>query len=179
MQEDKTISNPKTKSKPRPTERKQRSTPLTAKQEKIISLKKQNPNATGTEIAKLADADVSYTIEILQRYGLARETIEDYRKHKLDIITGLQHRLLSNISQADIEKEPVRNRIVAAGILHDKEMELTGGKREVQPMINIVQVKVERRDDDIVKISPDSVVNNTQTDSIMLQKNKPLEIITE
>jgi hypothetical protein len=147
--------------------------PLTPKQEKIISLKTQNPDATGTEIARLADADVSYTIEILQRYGLARETIADYRKHKIDILTGLQHRLLSNISQADIQKEPIRNRIVAAGILHDKEMELTGGKREVQPMINIVQVKVEQRpdQDQIVtlesnQLTSSTIVENTTTNDI-------------
>ena len=147
--------------KPKPGTKK-RSTPITPKQEKIIALKTQNPDATTTEIARQAEADISYTAEILQRYGLASNKIADYRKHKLDIITGLQHRLLSGISQADIEKEPVRNRIVAAGILHDKEQEMTGGSRDIKPMVIINQISVDRPVDksDIITVENVTVSNS-------------------
>lgn len=138
---------------------------LTPKQEKILTLKTQNPNATGTEIAKLANADVSYTIEILERYGLTSKKIDDYKANRADIWAGLQHRLLSSINQADIEKATIQQRIVSAGIAHDKELELTGNKRDVTPMviinkINIGKVEGKREDSQIIDI--ESVVNNTQ-----------------
>lgn len=98
-----------------------RKKPPTQKQADIIHLKKQNPRATATAIAKLAGADISYTIQVMQRYGLIAQNVNDYKQHRADILAGLQSRLIESITQADIQKAPVGSRVLAAAQLYDKE----------------------------------------------------------
>lgn len=166
--------------------KKPRTRKITPKQEAILAAKSQNPNATGTEIAKQCGTDISYTIEVLQRFGLTKQSIQDYKDHKTDILTGLQARILSTISQADIEKASLHQRIIATGILHDKEQDMRGNNREVQPMVVINQISV-RSDKmpvegisgqgQIIDVIP--VSNNAQCPEIESLKNKPLDIIRE
>lgn len=110
-------NKPLTKSKPRTKTYK----PPTPRQEKILTLQSQHPNASGREIARLANTDHTYTIEVLKRYGLTNESIQGYKQHRADILSGLQHRLLSSITQQDIEKSPLGSRILAACQIYDKE----------------------------------------------------------
>jgi hypothetical protein len=98
-----------------------RKKPPTQKQADIIHLKKQNPRATATAIAKLAGADISYTIQVMQRYGLIAQNVNDYKQHRADILAGLQNRLLESITPEDIQKAPVGSRVLAVAQLYDKE----------------------------------------------------------
>jgi predicted DNA-binding protein YlxM (UPF0122 family) len=93
----------------------------TAKQEQIITLHTQQPDASMREIARQAGCDGSYVTEVLQRYGLIQKEVNDFKTNRANIFAGLQHQLLSSITQADIQKTPIASRIVAAGILYDKE----------------------------------------------------------
>lgn len=117
--------------------------PLTAKQEKILDIKTHNPEMSGCQVARVAKCDPSYAIEILERYGLTKESITDYKEHRANVLAGLQHRLLSNISQEQLEKAPLGTKILAACQLIDKEQQLTGGLREVKPLIIVNRVTVE------------------------------------
>ena len=93
----------------------------TPKQEKILTLKTQHPEASSNAIAKMAGSDTSYTIEVLQRYGLIQQNVNDYKNHRADILSGLQHRLISSITQDEIQKSPIGTRVLAACQLYDKE----------------------------------------------------------
>ena len=93
----------------------------THKQAVILKTKQEHPNLTTYEIAKIADTDHSHVIKTLQRYGIDRTHVDRYKAHRADILAGMQERLLNNITKADIKKAPMRDKIVAAGILYDKE----------------------------------------------------------
>lgn len=105
-----------TRKKPRPRQAK-----VTPKQNAIITLKNQNPALSDNKIATLAGTDPSYTIEVLKRYGLSSTCINDFKKNRAEILAGLQHRLISSITQDDIQKAPVGSRILAACQIYDKE----------------------------------------------------------
>jgi predicted DNA binding protein len=152
---------------------------LTPKQEQIIRLKSQNPEATGTEIAKLAGADISYTIEVLKKYGLTNDNVDDYNEHKLKIWHGITARILSSLSQEDIQKASLQQKITAAGIAFDKASILDGSNPASKPLVIINKVTVEGNRDRSEIIDVQSVVNSTQEASIIQQKNKPLEMIEE
>jgi len=114
-------------------------TKITPKQRQIINLHNQHPNASGREIARLAKADPSYTIDILQRYGLIEQSISDYKTHRADILAGLQHRIISSITDEDIQKAPMGSRVLAAAQLYDKERLERGQGSGDKPMLIIVQ----------------------------------------
>ena len=136
---------------------------LTDKQKAIIDLKTKNPNATGTEIAKLAGADISYTLDVLKRYGLTKQNIEDYNKNKSDIWAGITSRILSSLSPEDIQKASLQQKITAAGIAFDKQQILTGGAREVTPMIIVNRVSIDSKsvdNPDIITVDNSDVINS-------------------
>ena len=114
-------------------------TKITPKQRQIINLHNQHPNASGREIARLAKADPSYTIDILQRYGLIEQSISDYKTHRADILAGLQHRIISSITDEDIQKAPMGSRVLAAAQLYDKERLERGQGSGDKPMLVIIQ----------------------------------------
>jgi hypothetical protein len=114
-------------------------TKTTPKQQQIINLRTQHPNASGREIARIANADPSYTIEVLQRYGLIDKTTQDFKANRADILAGLQHRLISSITDEDIKKTPVGSRILAAAQLFDKEKAELGQSTDKQPVLVLVR----------------------------------------
>ena len=116
-------------------------TKVTPKQKHIINLHNQYPNASGREIARLANADPSYTLDILQRYGLIEQVTSDYKVHRADILAGLQHRLISSITHEDIKKAPLGSRILAAAQLYDKERIERGLSNGDQPIMVIIRDK--------------------------------------
>ena len=96
-------------------------TKTTPKQRQIINLHNQHPNASGREIARIANADPSYTIEILQRYGLIEKNTQEFKENRADIFAGVQDKLLASITEEDIKKTPLGSRILAACQIYDKE----------------------------------------------------------
>ena len=77
------------------------------------------------------------------------------------------------------QKASLQQKVTAVGIIHDKERELEGFGRETMPMVVINKITVEGNRDKGEIIDVQSVVNSTQEDSIIQQKNKPLEMIEE
>jgi hypothetical protein len=93
----------------------------TSKQVSILKTKQEHPDLTTREIAAICDTGHSHVIATLQRYGIDRTHVEDYKKHRADILAGLQHRLLISVTDEDIKKSPMGSRILAAAQLFDKE----------------------------------------------------------
>jgi len=93
----------------------------THKQAVILKTKREHPNLTTRDIAKIADTDHSHVIKTLQRYGIDRIHVDQYKRHRADILAGMQERLINSITLSDIKKAPMRDKVVSAGILYDKE----------------------------------------------------------
>jgi hypothetical protein len=109
--------------------------PRTARANKIIELKQDNPALTTREIATLTECDHSNVVRVLQRYGIVQEEVNEYKNKRADILAGLQHRLLSSITDADVQKAPLGSRVLAACQIYDKERLERGQSTE-----NIAQI---------------------------------------
>jgi hypothetical protein len=86
-----------------------------------MEVKQEHPELSTREIAALADTDHTHVIKTLQRYGIERTHVEDYKGNRADVLAGLQHRLITSITDADIQKAPMGSRVLAAAQLYDKE----------------------------------------------------------
>lgn len=109
------------------------------------------------EIAKLQGCNPSNITRVLQRYGVIQpySVITEYREHKADILAGLQHRLLSSISDSDIKKISPAQRIMAAGLLYDKER-LERGQSTSNVDVRQLKLEIADLDKEIEKYSKSS-----------------------
>lgn len=93
----------------------------THKQAVILKTKREHPELTTREIGAIAQTSHSNVIKILQRYGIDTTHQDQYKRHRADILCGLQDRLLASVTDEDIQKTPAIQRITGAAILYDKE----------------------------------------------------------
>ena len=93
----------------------------TPKQVKILTVKAQHPDLTTRQIATLADTGHTHVIATLQRYGVDQGQVESYKQHRADLLAGIQSRILSTVTDDDIKKANLYQRVTAAAILYDKE----------------------------------------------------------
>ena len=84
---------------------------------KLIELRKKG--LTHKEIGKI----VGITRENVTRRlcDVDIPGIETFKRNRADVFAYHQEKLLNSITQSDIKKAPMRDKIVAAGILYDKE----------------------------------------------------------
>lgn len=115
---------------------------ITEKQKKILALKKQQPGASVREIARQAQCDNAYATRVLANYGIDYQKTQDYKNHQADILSGLQARLLSDISNEDLQKATIQQRVVSAGILYDKEQALRGNDKSTMPLVIINKIQI-------------------------------------
>jgi hypothetical protein len=109
---------------------------ITAKQRQIIDTRKQHPDLSLRQLATVCDTDHAYVSRVLQSYGISKQSIDEFKECKADILEGLSSRLLSSISNEDIQKASIQQRIVGAGILLDKANDAKGLSRVI-PMVTI------------------------------------------
>ena len=114
-------------------------TKVTPKTKQILKEFTEHPQASMRQLAKYAGASVSTVHEVLQRYGITKNYVEDYKENRADIFAGLQSRLISSISEQDIQKAPMGSRVLAAAQLYDKERLERGQGSGDKPMLIIVQ----------------------------------------
>ena len=112
----------------------------TAIQTKIIDTTQQHPNLSLRQIATLCDTDHAHVSRTLQRYGITKESVDGFKKSRADVLANLQDKLISSITEEDIKKASLLQRMSAAGIAYDKErIERTGSDGTSKPMI-LVQI---------------------------------------
>ena len=119
--------------------KKTRLTKTTPKQKQILAAFTEQPQATMRQLAKYTQSSVSTVHEVLQRYGITRNYIEEFKTNRADIFAGLQSRLISSISEQDIQKAPLGSRILAAAQLYDKERLERGQSTDKQPVLVLVK----------------------------------------
>ena len=116
----------KTKKRPGPPARTKRTDGPTPKQAKIIEVAQAHPDLSFHQIGTLVDVAHTTVMRTLARYGIDQGQVESYKKHRADVFAGMQSRLLSSCTDDDIKKTPLGSRIMAVGILYDKERLETG-----------------------------------------------------
>ena len=116
---------------------------VTPKQKKILTAFTEHPQASCRALAKYTNSSVSTVHEILQRYGISKSYVSEFKENRADIFAGLQSRLLSSISEQDIQKTPVGSRVLAAAQLYDKERLERGLSNAEQPIMIIVKNSVQ------------------------------------
>lgn len=88
--------------------------------ETVLTLATTTPN-TQAEIAEIANTSTAHVTQILNRYGIDRNALDSYKKHRADILAGKQEQILNSITEDDIKGMPVGQRVMSYGILYDKE----------------------------------------------------------
>ena len=96
-------------------------------------------------------ADILNTSKQTVHRNLAKlipnQTTEIFKKHRADILSHAQVRVLSNVTDAKLKKASARDLIVSAGILYDKERLERGLATEItdyRAMILQVSATIER-----------------------------------
>jgi hypothetical protein len=87
----------------------------------IIEMAATHPGLTTRQMGKLLECDHSTIVRAMERYGVNKQDTDHYKEYRADILAGVQSRLLSAITPGDIEKAGLRDKVVAFGILMDKE----------------------------------------------------------
>lgn len=87
----------------------------------LVALAEANPHLSQRQLAKLSDVDVAAINRALKRYGIQRETLEEFKGHRADIFAGVQQMVIESLSVDDIKKASVRDRTILFGTMYDKE----------------------------------------------------------
>lgn len=113
--------------------------------------------ATNHQIAEKINTSEALVTQVLERYGLERNTVESYKNHRGDILAGLQDKILQSINEDAIKGMPVGQRVMSYGILYDKER-LERGLADTGSKPLVVVVRADRIDApqaDVIEVQPD------------------------
>ncbi len=112
----------------------------TPTQAKILAGKLENPHLSTRKLGKLLDVDYTTVSKTLTRYGIDYGAVESFQKHRASIFAGLQSRIITSITDSDINKATLLQRLSSLGILYDKEtIERTGSDGTAKPLV-VIQV---------------------------------------
>jgi hypothetical protein len=95
--------------------------PRTKTQAIILKTKAEHPDLTVREIAAIADCSHVNVVTTLQRYGIKQENIDNFKRTRADILAGLQDKLLSSITNENVQQASMLQKVTASAILFDKE----------------------------------------------------------
>jgi predicted DNA-binding protein YlxM (UPF0122 family) len=108
--------------------------------EAILTLAATTP-ATPPEIAESVNTSRQMVHQVLERYGIEPNHAESFKEHRADILAGMQEKILRSIDLDEIKKSPFGTKIMATGILYDKERIERGlSDNNTRPMV-VIQVK--------------------------------------
>jgi len=120
-----------------PSHKSRTKTPL---QERIIAAKKAHPDLNNKQIAAIIGTTRENTSRTLTQYGVDMGAVEAYQKHRADIFDGVCSRLLASVTDSDINKASLMQRMASVGVLYDKmriERGLSDGTSKPLVMIQI------------------------------------------
>jgi hypothetical protein len=131
-----------------------RTKPPTITQQKILDAKQSNPGLTVREIGKLADCSHVNVITTLRRYGIDSAELQDYKSNRADILSGIQNRIIKSVTDEDIKKMPIGQRIMSYGILYDKERLERGQATSITDDMNSIIDRIEKRYAKAIDVTP-------------------------
>lgn len=93
---------------------------------RLLAMQKKHPDLTHQELADTQGLARSTVTKVLLRYGIEKEKLDEFKTNRADIMAGLQEKILQSITTGDLEKASLQQRMMAFGILYDKERLETG-----------------------------------------------------
>ncbi len=87
--------------------------------EKLIDLRKKG--LSYQQVASIVGCSKINVLNRLKAYCNDIDNLESFKNNRADILAIKQSRLVNSITEAAINKMPVRDRVVSFGILYDKE----------------------------------------------------------
>jgi hypothetical protein len=114
----------------------------------IRDIKDRHPELSNVQIGKLTDTTAANVCMVLQRYGIVHQEIQDYKSNRADILAGLQHRILTSISEDDLKKAPIQVKLMGYGILYDKERLERGQSTHNLSSISLIIQEIEAKQAD-------------------------------
>ena len=117
------------------------------KTELIIKTAQEHPDLSTRDIGAIANCSHVNVVTTLKRYNINHEHVKSFKEQRADIFAGLQHRLLSSVTDADIQKTPVGSRILASAQLYDKERLERGQSSENITLIHADIAKIRGYDE--------------------------------
>jgi predicted DNA-binding protein YlxM (UPF0122 family) len=88
---------------------------------KILNQISLNPDITQKELAERCNVSRQAVSQMLIRYGIDDKCLESFKKSRADIFAGIQETVAASFTPEDIKKASFKDRVVAMGILYDKE----------------------------------------------------------
>jgi len=89
--------------------------------QQIVKLKLEHPDLSLAAIGKIVDRNKSCVSRVLRRYNVNTKRLTGYKQYRADVLAGIQDNILSTIDADVIDKASLRDRIIATGVLYDKE----------------------------------------------------------
>ena len=112
-------TKPKKAINPDPNAKPRKNTKLT--KELLTGIVATNPNLTTRQIGRLTDTTHGAVVVALQKFGITREAVEEFKSNRADIFAGLQRRVLASFTDEEIKNASVRDKTILMGTLYDKE----------------------------------------------------------
>ena len=91
-----------------------------SKAEAILTLA-SNTELSKTQIAEMVNTSLPNVCQTLSRYGIDLNNAEPYKKHRAEILAGLQDKILNEVKAEDIKSASLLQKVTTVGILYDKE----------------------------------------------------------
>jgi len=95
--------------------------PWGTKAKAVIEIKEKHPDLTTREVGELVGCDHSHVVKVLARWGIEQSKNEEYKENRADILAGVGRKILATITDEDIKKASLNQKVVSYGILYDKE----------------------------------------------------------
>lgn len=123
-----------------------KNTPIT----KLLDQVKRCPAITTRELGKLNDVSHAAVVRLFQRHNIDRQRTDDYKGNRADFLAGLQEKVLASITENDLEKASLRDKVISMGVLFDKER-LERGQSTVN-LASIYSQALESRTPDLLDV---------------------------
>jgi hypothetical protein len=93
------------------------------------------------DIATIIGSIDHSTVSRRLKHLTPRKTTEIYKFYKADILSEMQRKIISSCTGGEIKKMATRDKFMAFGILHDKEMQARGLSDSATRPLVVIQVK--------------------------------------
>jgi hypothetical protein len=115
--------------------------------QEIITTALTNPNLTQDQIGALTNVDRSTVSRLLADYRIVKDNVDFYKENRADIFAGIQQKILTGITDAELQKAPVQVKMMALGVIYDKERLERGQSTENIGLITKVIRELRDRDE--------------------------------
>jgi hypothetical protein len=90
------------------------------KKQHIINDYINNPSLSPNDIAKINDVSRPFVSILLKEHNITREDVDSFKENEATLLNALRYRILKSITDEEIKKTPMVQRMAAYGIAFDK-----------------------------------------------------------